>query len=225
MTKKLTKQEFLRRLNANQLVLTLIGMSNIGKSYWSKRLEETGFKHIDCDGRIENKLRQRSAEIKNNGPAGLAEWMGYPYEERFKKTQAEYLNTEREVMMEIIDELEQGVTENIAIDTSGSFIYTGEAPQEGIRKNSLIVYIKAPKEMREKMFKKFIEHPKPVIWGKIYTKKENESEMDALARCYPDLLDYRFKLYEECADISIPYESIYKKVDTAGFLELVKNQL
>lgn len=225
MAKNLTKQEFLKRLNNNQLVLTLIGMSNIGKSHWSKKLGEIGFKHISCDGRIENKLRQHSVEIRNNGTAGLAEWIGYPYEKRFKKTQAEYLSTEKEIMMEIIDELEQGVTENIAIDTSGSFIHTGKTTQEGIRKNSLIVYIKIPIEMKEEMYKKFIEHPKPIIWDKIYTKRKTENEIDALARCYPDLLDYRLKLYEECADISISYESIYNKVDAAGFLKLIKNQL
>ncbi len=226
---KLTEHEFLRRLNNNQLVLTLIGMSNIGKSYWAKKLAEIGFKHIDCDGRIENKLLQRSFKIKNNGVSGLAEWMGYPHEERFPKTQAEYLSTEKEVMLEIIDELEKGIIEssigNIAIDTSGSFIYAGKETCQGIREKSLIVYIKAPKEMKEKMFEKFIENPKPVIWGDIYKKREDESEIDALARCYPDLLDYRFKLYEECADISIPYESIYQKIDTAGFIELIKNQL
>ena len=221
---RMNQQEFLEKLNNNQLVLSLIGMSNIGKSNWSKKLTGIGFNHMDCDGRIGGKLKQKSIKIRD-GTAGLAEWMGYPHEERFAHTQAEYLNTEKEVIMEIIDELEKGIPSNTAIDTSGSFIYTEQKVREDIREKSLIVYIKAPKEMREKMFKKFMKNPKPVIWGDIYKKREDESGTDALARCYPDLLDYRFKLYEECADISIPYESIYQKVDTAGFLELIKNQL
>lgn len=222
---KLTKQEFLEKLNNNQLVLSIIGMSNIGKSYWARRLSGVGFEYINCEGIIETKLREKSFEIKNHGPAGLAEWMGYPHEERFSKTQAEYLNTEKEVMLEIIDDLEREVSGNIAIDTTGSFIYTGEEAYKGIREKSLIIYIKEPEGRKKKMFEKFIDSPKAVIWGDTYSKREDESEMEALARCYPDLLDYRSKVYEKYADISIPFESIYKKVNANGFLELIKNQL
>jgi len=221
----MTPQEFTERLKNNQLVLTIIGMSNIGKSHWAENLAGIGFKHIHCDGRIESKLKERSFIIKNSGPAGLAEWMGYPHEDRFPKTQAEYLNTEKEVMMEIVDGLDKKIEGNTAIDTSGSFIYTGPDAHKGIREKSLVVYIKAPEGKIQEMFEKFIESPKPVIWGDKYDRKEGESEMEALARCYPALLEYRFKLYEECADISIPFDSIYKKVDANGFLELIKNQL
>lgn len=224
-SRKLTKQEFSEKLKNNRLALTFIGMSNIGKSYWSRKLAEIGFKHIDCDGRIENKLKQRAQTIKNHGTAGLAEWMGFPHEKRFLKTQAQYLNAEKEVMTEIIDDLNQEIPGNIAIDTSGSFIYAGHPICEGIRKKSLIVYIKPPEEMKKKLFENFIKNPKPVIWGDMYEKKEHESKMGALDRCYPKLLDYRSKLYEKYADISISYESIYGKTDAEEFLELIKNQL
>ena len=53
---KLSKSQFETLLEENRLVLSFIGMSNIGKTYWSKKLQGVGFKHIDCDDLIEKNV-------------------------------------------------------------------------------------------------------------------------------------------------------------------------
>ena len=38
--------------------ISLIGMSNVGKSYWSKKLQENGFKYVGIDEQIVVLFRQ-----------------------------------------------------------------------------------------------------------------------------------------------------------------------
>ncbi|OGJ42656.1 hypothetical protein A3B60_02720 [Candidatus Peregrinibacteria bacterium RIFCSPLOWO2_01_FULL_39_12] len=224
---KLTKREFSKKIKNNQLVLSLIGMSNIGKTYWAEKFKKTGFCHAHCDNLIEEKLRNTKIISKNiQGINDIAKWMGHPYEARFKKTQIKYLGFEKESLTEIMEKLDKGALGNTIIDTTGSVIYTGSKIYKKLRDRSLIVYIKETEEMREKMFENFIKVPKPVIWGNIYRKRKNENKEEALARCYRELLKYRSKLYEKYANIIIPHKIIGDgKASVYEFLELIKNQL
>jgi shikimate kinase len=226
-SRKLTRQEFSKRLKNNQLVLSLIGMSNIGKTYWAEKFKKIGFYHAHCDNLIEEKLRNAKIISKNiQGINGIARWMGHPYEARFKEAQIKYLGFEKESLMEIMGKLDKGALENTIIDTTGSVIYTGSKIFKKLRDKSLIVYIKETKEMRERMFENFTKVPKPVIWGNIYKKRKNENKETALARCYRELLKYRSELYGKYANIIIPHKIIENgKASVYEFLELIKNQL
>ncbi len=160
---------------------------------------------------------------KYNGITGVAEWMGQPYENRFKDAQLKYLTFERESMYEILEMKKNG---NTLIDTTGSFVHLENSAYEELKKNSLIVYIKASEEMKEEMFEKYIRHPKPVIWADFYKKIYEESNEDALKRCYFDLMKFRTEKYEQYADVTINYDQITDdKVDAHRFLELIKNEL
>ena len=224
---KLNKRQFSKKIENNQLVLSLIGMSNIGKTYWAEKFKKIGFYHAHCDNLIEEKLRDAKIISKNiQGINRIAKWMGYPYEARFKEAQIKYLGFEKESLMGIMEKLDKGALGNTIIDTTGSVIYTGSKVYKKLRAKSLIVYIKETEEMRKRMFENFIKIPKPVIWGNIYKKRKNENKEEALARCYRKLLEYRAKLYEKYADIIIPHKIIEDgKAGVYEFLELIKNQL
>ena len=47
--------------------LSLIGMSNSGKSYWSKKLEDYGFKRFSSDDYIEEILEEDEVSIAEAG--------------------------------------------------------------------------------------------------------------------------------------------------------------
>ena len=94
---KLSLKQFEKLLQENKLVLSFVGMSNIGKTYWSEKLTELDFKHLDCDNLIKNKL---VLELKTHWRAGLSDvshWMGQPYVKRFSTNQRKYLKLEREI--------------------------------------------------------------------------------------------------------------------------------
>ena len=108
---------------SNTLNLALIGMSGAGKSYWSKKMEEKGYRWYNCDEMIAERLGPELPG-KGNTTLNLANWMGQPFSEGYIKTEKLYLELEEAVVEHICDELEQA-TENVpvVVDTTGSLIY------------------------------------------------------------------------------------------------------
>ena len=90
---------------------------------------------------------------------------------------------------------------------------------------SLIVYIRANQNMKEKMFNQYIKKPKPVVFGNIFNPKQNETARQTLKRCYRKLLNLRSVLYSQYADVIIPFGSIRKNMSTNQFLSLIKQSL
>jgi shikimate kinase len=187
--------------------LSFIGMSGVGKSYWSSKLVERGFKRFCCDDLIAKKLAPHlTRPDKTTLPMG--EWMGFPFDPYYSERQAQYLSYEIEVMLEILDYLETAPVQsndNIIIDTTGSIIYTGRHILERLKSLTKIVYLSAPASVQEKMRLAYVANPAPVLWGDKFNKKPYESNEAALARCYPELLSYRTNLYEQWMDIEIDY--------------------
>ena len=134
------------------MVITFIGMSGCGKSYWSERIaKEKDFQRFCCDDLIEEKL---SIELKALGYSGIndmAKWMGMPWSKQFKENEQKYLNSEIEVMQDLIEKLKSNTVggnagKAVVIDTTGSIIYTGKAILESLHRFSRIVYLEANKE-------------------------------------------------------------------------------
>ena len=108
--------------------LSLIGMAGSGKSFWSRKLEIQGFRRFCCDDMIAERLL---SELKNpdGTPMSVADWMGFPYEARYREREARYLSLEAEVLGDLVDYLESGkeaLQENIIVDTTGSVIYMAD---------------------------------------------------------------------------------------------------
>ena len=108
----------------NTFKLALIGMSGAGKSYWSKKMEEKGYRWYHCDEMIAERLGQELID-KGNTTLNLAKWMGQPFSEGYIKAEKLYLELEEAVVEHICNELEQSTEINspIVIDTTGSLIY------------------------------------------------------------------------------------------------------
>lgn len=206
------------------MVLTLIGMSGTGKSYWSKKLEEKGFVRYCCDDLVEELLGSELKKLGYQGIQDVAKWMGQPYQPRYPQTSKRYLDLEKQVMQNICKTLKDtSKTSNIIIDTTGSVIYTGKEILEALSQLSTIIFLEVPQSIKDTMLKLYLEDPKPVIWGSSFKKKKGETDMQALARCYPLLLSYRTKLYKKYADIVLDYFTLRKQGFTyEDFLKMVQ---
>ncbi|MEK7623364.1 MAG: hypothetical protein AAB408_01695 [Patescibacteria group bacterium] len=133
------------------------------------------------------------------------------------------MNHEIEVTNELLTTLPEN--KNIVIDTTGSVIYTGEAVRENLQRNSLVLYIEVNEKMKEDMFKRFLEFPKPLLWGDVYHILPNETKEAALERCYPLLLEYRSEKYKEYADVTLPFEKVRELTTAEELLSLIGNSL
>lgn len=210
------------------MIITLIGMSGTGKSHWSSKLVHHGFKRICCDDLIEKKLE---IELKAQGYTGIqdvARWMGQPYEPQYALNSRKYLLFECEVMKELLSFAEHADKKaNVVIDSTGSVIYTTKQILKDLHKHTTLLYLQTPDHVKKEMFQRYITDPKPVIWGDHFNKKAEETETQALARCYPELLNYRAKQYATNADLVIDYPThtsaafsvvdLLKKVDDYQF--------
>jgi shikimate kinase len=199
-------------------------MSNVGKTYWSKRLaEEAGFTHICCDDLIEAEVADVLKELGyNGGIADMAKWLGQPYDQQFTKNQQKYLDLEIATMQNIIERLEQGSLDgNTIIDTTGSVVHTSPEIRARLHALTTVVYLEATANMRHEMFKLYIAEPKPVVWGDIYRPKSGESPQAALARCYPKLLAHRSGLYAKMSHVGIPRETSLAIASASDFLSYI----
>ena len=189
--------------------LSLIGMSGSGKSYWSMRLAELGFHRFCCDDLIEAELG--SELLAEDGTAvGLGEWMGFPFEPHYEERESAYLEYERKVLAEVLGEIKRGAVNpdlKIVIDTTGSVIYTGEEILRSVCRHTTVVHLATPPEVKEQMLKVYVTNPRPILWRDLFRKMKDETNQQALARCYPRLLHSRERLYEKYADVTITYHN------------------
>jgi shikimate kinase len=204
--------------------LSLIGMSGSGKSLWSAKLSDTGFRRFCCDELISEALGSELTR-PNGSTMELGEWMGFPYEPGYGEREARYLAREIEVLNEILQYLEsgdKGVEEDIVVDTTGSVIYTGEALLKRLRQCTTVVHLSTPPEIQELMFKAYVANQRPILWRGLFAKAPRETNEAALARCYQRLLSSREGLYEQHADVTIDYYRLNQRAfEASDFLKIV----
>lgn len=199
-------------------------MSNSGKTYWSKKLERAGFRYFGCDDFIEEKLGKELKKLGYSGIDGMAKWIGQPYEERYKTNSQKYLEIEKQAVEEILSHLNNDLLNDkkIVVDTTGSVIYLGEKIMSLLKKSTAIIYLETSLSTQKQMYQNYLKEPKPVIWGKLFRRKKGQSQLEALAECYPRLLVFRSKRYKKYADITIDYSlRRSKKFTVKKFLDLL----
>jgi len=190
--------------------LSLIGMSGSGKSVWSQRLRNLGYRRFCCDDLITEKLAHELTR-PDGTVKELGEWMGFPYQSQYKEREAKYLAYEIEVLTEILEYLEslENLTEeNVVVDTTGSAIYAGEKILRRLRRCTTVIRLSTPPEVQALMLKAYLANKRPVLWRDLFEKEPNETNLAALARCYPRLLSSRERLYEQNADVTIDYYNL-----------------
>jgi shikimate kinase len=198
---------FIDEISSNYSWITLTGMSGLGKSYWSKVLATKGYKRFCCDDMIEDRI-VKLCKIPDKKEIDIGKWMGFPFEKEYRRNENIYLTFEIEVLSEIISYLQTAdPSEKIVIDTTGSAPYSGEDIMNRLRELSCIVHLSVSQDHHIEMLEKYINKPRPVLWGDLYVKKSFETEKEALARSYEALLVYRETLYKKYAHHSIPYSA------------------
>lgn len=199
--------------------ISLIGMTGTGKTYWSKKLSEKGFKKFCCDDLIAEKLDLA-------GTTDMSKWMGQPFEKQHKNAAKLYLALEEEVVRKVLAAVQKlSKDENVVIDTTGSVIYLPKPALKQIANLTTIVYLETPAWAQKQMYETYIKYPKPVIWGDVFRKKKEQKDFDALALCYPELLAYRSKAYKKLADVTLDYNMLRKpNFSVEQFLEVLTNK-
>lgn len=187
--------------------ISLIGMSGAGKSQWSRRLEARGFKRYSCDDRILAELFP-TAPDKSDAVQLLGRWMGFPFEDGYSAREATYLQHEIAVLAAILRELETSCSDaaaDVVVDTTGSVVYSGEELLGRLKAATVLVHLAVPAEVRGKLLADYLADPRPVLWRGIFHKRPEESDEQALRRCYSLLLTSREELYRQSADLTIDY--------------------
>ncbi len=205
--------------------LSLIGMSGAGKSHWSQKLAGAGFHVIGVDDRIEAKLAPELAAGGYRGIGGVAAWMGWPDDPAYREREKTYLECEVTSMNEALDEIQASADEGTILDTTGSVTYTGEEICRRMQSLTTVVCLEASSAEEKVLIARYLSDPKPVLWGDQFVRRPGESVQDAIARCYPQLLAQRKKLYERYAHRVVPMNLMEDvNLDARGFLEYLEAQ-
>jgi dephospho-CoA kinase len=187
--------------------LCLVGMSGVGKSFWARRLEARGFVRHDCDGEIAGHLAELVAPGPGEEPVhALGRWMGMPWEPGYAGREARYLALEEQVTRAALDACFHEATGCSAgaghvLDATGSVIYLSPALLGELRARCRVVYLSTPDARRQRMLERYLEEPKPVVWGGVFEPAPGEPPATALPRCYPALLSLRDARYRSLAHV------------------------
>src|SRR5882762_242255 len=190
------------------LRLALIGMSGAGKTFWTKKLAESGVPAISCDDRIEQNLRPRLAAGGFAGISGVAAWMGWPDSPTYGQRESDYLTEEIHTLDEVLTELEKHREKSLVLDTTGSVIYIGNNLLMRLRRQMTIVYLAASPQEQQLLIERYLNDPKPVLWRGAFQPKPKEAPRETVARCYPALIAARRQSYEALAHCTLQVASL-----------------
>jgi shikimate kinase len=206
--------------------LALIGMSGAGKSFWTKRLAESGYTTTSCDDRIEERLRERLAAGGYSGINGVAAWMGWPDSPTYAEREAEYLTEETATLDELLTDLERNPGKELVLDTTGSVIYTGNHLLLRLRRQMTVVYLAASAPEQELLIERYLNDPKPVLWRGAFQPRKGETPRDTVARCYPALIAARRQSYEALAHCTVQVAEIKDApLDSEALLQRIRARL
>lgn len=194
----LTSKEFVSRYKNNSLKIAFIGMSNIGKSYTAKRLQSAyTFDVIEIDDLIIKELGKTSM-------AEFAAWQGQPYEPGYAKRETRSVELETNAVAKALSMTQK----NTLIDTPGSVIYTNPKVLGKLKRECLIVYIRAQVTDIDRLKNDYFENPKPLIWRGHYKPKTSLNDFENVMNCFPNLLQSRSEAYADLADVTLDADFI-----------------
>ena len=206
--------------------LALVGMSGAGKTFWTRRLAESGHPSFSCDDGIERRLHNRLSAGGYAGINGVADWMGWPDSPTYQEREAEYLAQEIAVLDEVLSHLERNPARELILDTTGSVIYAGTNLLWRLRRQMTVVHLAASEEQQHLLIERYLTDPKPVLWRGAFQPRPGESAKQTVARCYAILMAARHRSYEALAHCTIPVAELRDAPpDAESFLEKVRAAL
>src|SRR5260370_26749651 len=185
------------------LRLELIGMSGVGKTFWTRGLAASGYPAISCDDRIEEKLEEKLAAGGYEGINGVAAWMGWPDSATYTERESENLAEEIHALDEILTELEKQPEESLGLDTTGSVIYTGNNLLMRLRRRMTIVHLAASADEQQLLIERYLTDPHPELWRGALQPKAGGKPRGTVARCYPALITARRPSSEALAHCTV----------------------
>jgi len=215
-----SRDEFEKQRAAGGLYIALIGMSSVGKSHRANELvRKLKWQCWSVDEKIAARI---AASLPVADVHGLAEWMQTPDTAGYAERETTYLDLENDETRAAVP----NATDNFVLDTTGSSVYLPDETLDELRSRYLIVHLSANKEKLTQMVKRYFETPKPVVWGPAYEPRNDENAADSLRRCYPQLLDWRMKKYNELADVTISgWNGKHEKHSPDAFLDMIRDKL
>lgn len=212
---RLKPQELEAHVENGTFRLAFVGMSNAGKCYRSRVLQnEENFLWYQVDKAI-----QKALGFKNIGE--IASWLGMPTSGTYPKRERQYLELENESTLHA--SMSAG-GKNFVFDTTGSVAHLAQKTVDVLRENCLVVHLDVGEHSLEEMMARFLKEPKPVAWCEYFSVQEGETEREAFRRCYPKLLKDRLATYRSLAHVNVPAASLR---DTSGkeTIRIIKSHL
>lgn len=194
-------------------IITFIGMSGVGKSYWTEKFAAQGYTTYSVDDILATELDQLIQQESGNQAVSyadtkvgdLAKWMGFPDDERYPQNSKIYLDYESRVTSECLQKC-LASDKDCVLDTTGSVIYINEKILEALKASTTIVFLKTSEEKLREMFEEFKRNPKPIIWNDYYQPRSDETEEESLERCYKALLNSRIEAYTKLCHVAVDYD-------------------
>ena len=201
--------------------IIFIGMSGSGKTHWARLLaQEFEYEHIEFDNLIGNS--DGLAELIKGFPGKdkaekMGNYFGMPWDAGFESKERIFLDIEKKFMS-------QQYGPGVIIDLTGSCI-SHPGQMESISNSGIVIYLETSQEKQREMFQIFMKNPKPVCWGGVFSKKAAETNEQALERSFPLLLKHRANLYQQFANVTLPYAAHKNATNPGEFIKQVTTRL
>jgi len=231
--------------------ITLMGMSGVGKSYFSMKLAEWGWHSYSCDVEIGKDLLGVEDELQPDDIRVLMEYLGLLGDpskggilmDEFIKRQKFYKISEMLMLLKLAQVIDKSRNkkgiEYFVNDSTGSLCeITDEDVIDYVGDVTKIVYIKASGEEEAELLQRAQDYPKPIYyppeffqgWVEQYLSEQGLSDVSKMdpqgfARwVFPLLLESRKPKYQAIADkhgITITSAQLQACETEAQFKELV----
>ena len=143
--------------------LCLVGMSGVGKSFWAKRLADSGWVRHDCDGEIGEHLAEIVTPDAGEEPVhALGRWMGMPWSAGYAEREARYLALEEHVTRAALESALATPGRHV-LDCTGSVVYLSHSLLAALKAKCRMIYLRTPKTQRKTMLQQYLEKPKPMV--------------------------------------------------------------
>jgi len=166
-------------------VITLMGMSGVGKTHLSLMLARQGWNHYSCDlaigkfflGDEISKALGEDNHITADDLSQLSRYIGRLGDpkkggldyETFMRRQHQYYMAECKAMLKLQDEVNKGArkgVENTVNDSTGSLCeIDNDTLLDFVDENSLIVYIEASEQEKREVLERAQQYPKPLFFS------------------------------------------------------------
>jgi len=229
--------------------LTLIGMSGVGKTYFSMKLAEWGWGHYSCDVEIGKDLLGLDREMKAADISALNDFLGLPGDEakgglplqEYKRRQRLYKNAEIVSLMRLGRKTREAHSncQNFVNDSTGSLCeITNDDVIDFVGKHTKVVYIRGSGAQEEALLQRAKDYPKPIYyppalfdgWVEEYCTHAgatDSTQMDPVEFSrwvFPRLLKARLPKYQAIADkygVTIESADLEKVDSQSDFLKLI----